>query len=116
MTTGDDFRGAKIIAGAVGSHAKAQNTTIGSVDQSSGVAALSVELETLLAAIRKEPDSPAKTVAEENVEKASQAATEGKPGLMTAYLKAGGQWALGVAEKIGVALAAAELKASLGMK
>lgn len=115
MTSGDDFRGATITAGAVGSHARARNTTISSVDQSIEKGGLSAELEALLIAIRKEPDSPAKIVAEENVEKASVAASEGKQALMAAYLKAGGQWALGIAEKIGVALATAELKNSLGL-
>ena len=105
-----------ITAGAVGSRAKARNTKIGTVNQGHPETELTDELAQLLAAMRKEPNSPEKVVAEENVQKAALAATEGKQGLMTAYLRAGGHWALGVAEKIGVALVAAEIKDSLGIK
>ena len=111
---GDDFRNANITAGAVGSQATATNTTIQGVSQQN-VAALAAELVTLVAAMRAEAKTPGEEIAAEQVEKAADAAKEGKGEHVLAYLKTAGSWALSIAEKIGVELAASTISKELGM-
>ena len=71
------------------------------------------ELSLLVSALMKGADTPDKEVAVESVQKAVAALDAGKPEHAKAYLKTSGVWVLGVAEKIGVALAAALLKSVL---
>jgi len=114
---GDDFRKANITAGAVGSQATATNTTIQGVSQQNvaGDAALATELVTLVAAMRAEAKTPGEEIAAEQVEKAADAAKEGKGEHVLAYLKTAGSWALSISEKIGVEVAKSAISKSLGM-
>jgi hypothetical protein len=115
--SGDDFRGANISAGAVGSHAKADHTKFENVTQQSaaGDMVLAADLTKLVAAMRAEAKTPEQEIAAEQVEKAADAAKQGKGGHVVAYLKAAGSWALGMAEKIGVEVAKAAISKALGM-
>jgi hypothetical protein len=116
---GDDYRGSNIVAGAVGSGAKAKDFEIKEFAQTSNAgeaqAALAADLLKLVAAMREQASHPEQEVAAENVEKAADAAKQGKEGHVLAYLKSAGKWALDVAEKIGVAVAAASIRTALGL-
>lgn len=117
---GDNFSNSNINAGQVGSGGRATGTSFGTVNQQpaendAATGELVRQLELLVAAMKTEAKSPEADVAQENVENAVAAARAGKNSHVAAYLKSGGTWALGIAEKIGVSLAASTIKSSLGL-
>lgn len=103
--------------GAMGDHAQAQHFSQlwqgsqGNID----LRTLAVELTSLQEAMRyvARTDNEAKSVSA--VVDAKNAASAGEGASALAALARAGKWALDVAEKIGVNLAAATIKTSLGL-
>jgi len=77
--------------------------------------ALAAQLATLRAAMREEPDDPDRDIIIGNVAQAEKAARQHDPGPVAEHLRAAGKWAVGIAEKIGVGVAAAAIKAAIGI-
>lgn len=105
-------------AGAVGSGAHAHNMTFSGVwnrvEKDVDLAKLAEELARLHAAMASDASSAEQKMAAGSVAAAEQSAREKQGPKVVEYLKTGGVWALTVAEKIGVTLAAAVIKESLG--
>lgn len=106
-------------AGAVGPQAHAHEMTFsqtwqqlqGTVD----LGTLAAQLRTLQEAMQREGIEPGHRLAAGAVGAAEQSAREGDGPKVVEYLKAGGQWALSIAEKIGVGLATSVIKSALGL-
>lgn len=113
---GDNFSNSNNMAGSIGSGSSASDTSIVGNRQNNifgGADDLKSEIQLLLKALREQADTVDKEVAVESVEKALEAANAGRVEHFNAYLKASGGWVLSVAEKTGVALAAAAIKSAL---
>lgn len=110
-----EVRGA---AGAVGRGARADNVTIKQVwneldNQNS--AELAAELSRLRAEMKLEAKTPEQDLAVAEVARAELAAENGDgPGALE-HLAGAGKWALGIATTIGTAVAAAAIKAAMGL-
>lgn len=106
-------------AGAVGSNASAPNSTFNQLHAGArsdlDLIALAHELARLRAALREQPESEENDIALAEVGRASRAAEEGDQAKTLEHLRAAGKWALQTANSIGVALAAAAIKTSIGM-
>lgn len=76
---------------------------------------LAQDLSKLRQAMHAEPDSVDKDIALGEVAKAEAAAQKKDGPTALAHLKSAGKWALDVATKIGVSVATAALKSSLGL-
>ena len=106
-------------AGAVGRGAHAHHMSFtqrwdslaGTVD----LKELTSELQRLREAMEREAVDPAHRLAIGAVAAAAESAARGEGPKVLEYLKAGGRWTLSLAEKIGVGLATAAIKSSLGM-
>ena len=106
-------------AGAVGPNAKAENIQFQQIWQQSSsdldIAQLVDELKLLRGHLRQSADTPQQDEAVAEVSKAQAAAAEGDgPGVMR-HLRQAGKWALDGATAIGTAVAAAAIKASIGL-
>jgi hypothetical protein len=116
---GDKNEISKSQIGAVGSRARAQNMTFNGVwnrlEKSTDIKLLADQLEALRAAMEREANEPEHRLAIGAVTAAAQSARENHGPKVVEYLKSGGKWALGIAEKIGVSLAASALKGALGL-
>jgi len=116
ITVGDNYNAGQ--AGAMGPNAQASNMTFQQIwNQTSGdidLAQLAIELGSLRDAMREEGSEPDHDIAVGQVAAAQKAASEGDGPKALEYLKQAGQWTLGVAEKIGVGVAVAAMKSSLG--
>jgi hypothetical protein len=73
-------------------------------------------LATLRAAIEREPEVPEKHVALEAVKSAEEEAKKGNGQKVLGFLAKAGEWTLKVATKIGVGVAEAAIKQSLGLE
>ena len=106
-------------AGAVGRYAEAHHMSFTQQwDRMSGttnLAELTQELRRLRETMEREATEPAHKLALGAVAAAEQSASRNNGPEVLQYLKAGGTWALNVAEKIGVALATSALKQVLGV-
>jgi hypothetical protein len=76
---------------------------------------LASELSLLRQAMRKEASTPEQDIAIASVAQAETAAASEKKSDVFRHLKDAGQWALDVAQTIGVEIAVAAVKASLGL-
>ncbi|MGD1082864.1 MAG: hypothetical protein ABR881_31500, partial [Candidatus Sulfotelmatobacter sp.] len=114
---GDDYSAGA--AGAMGPHSRASDMTFqqiwnqiyGAID----LPQLARELAKLKTALRSEAHHPEDEMAIGAVTAAEAAAKEGNGPKTLEYLKNAGKWAFDVATKIGVDLAVAAMKSSLGM-
>lgn len=106
-------------AGAVGPQAHAHDMTFNQVwNQLQGsidLGQLAEELGRLHDAMQKDATEPGHRMAAGAVSAAEQSAREKDGAKVVEYLKAGGKWALSVAEKIGVGVATSALKGALGI-
>ena len=106
-------------AGAVGPQAHAHDMSFSQTWQqlqsSIDLKNLATELQRLHDAMQRDAAEPSHQLAAGAVAAAEQAARQGDGPKVIEYLKSGGKWALSVAEKIGVAVAAAAIKGSLGL-
>ncbi len=76
---------------------------------------LADELRQLHDALERQATDPAQKLAVGAIAAAEQSAREKDGPKMLEYLKVGGKWALGVAEKIGVDLAKVAIEGALGI-
>lgn len=106
-------------AGAVGPGAHAHDMTFNQIWNQVGgdidLPHLAEELVALRQEMKKEATEPEHDIAIGAIATAEQMAKTGDGPKTLATLKTAGKWALGVAEKIGVGLAVAAIKSSLGM-
>jgi hypothetical protein len=104
-------------AAAVGRNAQANNTTMtqGITTKIQNLNELVPELEVLRLEMKKRSTEPENDIAIGAIAMAEKAAKGGDEGGVLAHLKIAGGWALGVAEKIGIDLAASAIKDALGM-
>ena len=107
-------------AGVVGAHAKVMNfnqiwSEWKSDDSAPDVAQLAAQLGTLRQQLKSEAKTPEEDAAIGAVAQAEVAAKTGDGSKVLEALVGAGKWALGVAEKIGVALAAGAIRKSLGL-
>jgi hypothetical protein len=106
-------------AGAVGPNAMAQHMSFQQLWQQNSaqidLSRLAADLATLRAAMRSEATEPEHDQALGAIASAETAAKEGNGAKALEYLKGGGKWAMDVATKIGVAVAAGAIRTSLGM-
>jgi hypothetical protein len=106
-------------AGAVGPHAKAQNSQFQQVWQQSSseldVAQLADELKLLRLHLRQVADTPEEDESVAEISKAQAAASEGDGAGAMQHLRQAGQWALDGATAIGTSIAVAAIKAALGI-
>jgi hypothetical protein len=117
LVMGDQYKTGQ--AGAVGPHSHAHEMTFNQVwsDRAAelDLTALAAQLRTLRAAMLPDAARPEVAVAIGEVAQAELAAAKADGSAALQHLAKAGKWALETAEKIGVALAAAAIKASLGM-
>jgi hypothetical protein len=101
-------------AGAVGSHARASDMTFSGtwnrLEKSMDIGKLAEQLGQLRAAMEREATSADQKFAVGAVAAAEESAKQNQGSKTLEYLRAGGQWALGIAEKIGVGLVVAVIK------
>jgi len=106
-------------AGAVGPHSKAENIHFQQVWQQAAdgldPARLADELKILRSHLRHEADTLAEDEAVAEVSKAHAAAVDGDGTTALRHLRAAGKWALDGATTIGATVAAAAIKAALGL-
>ena len=106
-------------AGAVGPEAHAHDMTFNQIwNESSGnidIAQLARELTDLRNSLSKEASEPAHYMALGEVAAAEKAASEGNGPKALEHLKNAGSWVWDVATKIGVGVATAAAKTSLGI-
>ncbi len=101
-------------AGAVGSHSHAHDMTFQQIQNSPDLSKLAEELGRLRTAMKletegtREQDKAIAAVAE-----AEEAANNGDGSMTLRHLKTAGKWALGIAEKIGVSVAAEAIKRTM---
>jgi uncharacterized protein YjbI with pentapeptide repeats len=103
-------------AGAVGPNAHAHDMTFQQVQNQGALdlPRLAEELARLRAAMKQETEGTAEQdEAIGEVAKAEKAAGQGDDRTMLQHLKAAGKWTLGIAEKIGVAVAAEAIKRAM---
>jgi uncharacterized protein YjbI with pentapeptide repeats len=110
-------------AGAVGPNAHTHDNTFNQpqqigrrTEQSTDLAALATELETLRQALKKEAVTEEHDLAIVDIGTAKRAAEAKDSGKLAESLKSAGKWALDVATKIGVSLATEAIKQSTGLK
>lgn len=106
-------------SGAIGRHSHAHDMTLQQVWDQSGIdlPQLARELASLLAAMKQETAGTAEQANEiDAVDAAEKAAAAGEGPTALGYLKTAGKWALGVAEKVGVAVAAKAIQNTMGMQ
>jgi hypothetical protein len=117
LTMGDQYKVGQ--AGAVGPKAHAHDMTFQQIWNESAdrinLDALASDLARLRAALREEARTAEEDAAIGEVALAETAAKQKDGPKALAHLKKAGQWALGVAEKIGVAVATGAIKTALGM-
>ena len=106
-------------AGAMGPGAHAHDMTFQQIwNQSKGdfdLQALASELAQLRKAMREQATSAEHDIAVGEVAAAEAATTKGDGPTVLGHLKKAGEWAFEVATKIGVSVATAALKTSLGL-
>jgi hypothetical protein len=106
-------------AGVVGPHSRAENLTFYQIwQQTSGdldIAKLAEELKVLRGRLRQEADSPQQDETVAEVSKAQRAAAAGDGPSVMQHLQKAGRWALDAASAIGTTLAAAAIKAAMGI-
>jgi hypothetical protein len=106
-------------AGAVGRQAHAHDITFNQIWQqlqgSVDLSRLAEQLRELRDAMERDSVEPSHRLAAGAVAAAEQSARQGDGPKVIEYLKSGGKWALSMAQKIGVDVAAAVIKQSLGM-
>lgn len=106
-------------AGAMGPNAHAHDITFQQIWQQSAskidLASLGRELARLRAAMRAEASDPEHDIAIGEVAAAEKAAREGNGPIVLEHLRKAGGWALDIATTIGVGVATAALKTSLGL-
>jgi len=106
-------------AGAVGPHAKAENMHFLQVWEQSAseieVARLADELKLLRSHLHQLADTPEEDEAVAEISKARAAASEGDGPRAIQHLRQAGKWALEGATAIGTSIAAAAIKAALGI-
>jgi hypothetical protein len=106
-------------AGAVGPNARAENIQFQQIWQQSSsdldIGQLAEELKVLRGHLRQQADTPQEDEAVAEISKAQVAAVEGDGAGAMRHLRQAGKWALDSATAIGTAVAAAAIKASLGM-
>jgi hypothetical protein len=106
-------------AGAVGPQAHAHDMTFNQIWQqlqgSVDLNRLAAELRELHDAMERDSVEPSHRLASGAVAAAEQSARQGDGPKALEYLKSSGKWALSVAQKIGVDVAAAVIKQSLGV-
>lgn len=117
LKMGDNYKVGQAMA--VGPGAQASNGTLQQVWNEAGgnidLAQLAAELATLRTALRAEATSAEEDVAIGAIAQAETAAiAKDGPGAI-AHLRNGSKWVLGVAEKIGVAVAISAIKTALGL-
>lgn len=117
LSMGDSYKVGQAMA--VGPNARASHGSFQQVWNEAGgaidLAKLASELATLRTALRGEPASAEHDVAIGAIAQAEKAAAaQDGPGAL-AHLRTAGKWVLGVAEKIGVAVAAGAIKTALGL-
>jgi len=109
-------------AGAVGPNATAHNVNIVNYQQAwdglkgqIDVAALSTQLVQLVGELRNRAQNPEEFRALAEVASASEAAKVDDGSKALQHLKSAGTWALGIAEKVGVSLAAKAIQSAIGL-
>ncbi len=106
-------------AGAMGPDAHARNMTFEQAWSQSAeridLATLALELSALSDAMRNDASCPEHEIAIGNIAAAERAAADGDGQIALKYLKNAGKWALEVGQKVGVDVAAAAIKTSLGL-
>ena len=117
LNMGDQYKVGQ--AGAVGPNAHAHDMTFQQVwNEAAGkidLDALAGDLARLRSALKAEAKSPEEDAAVGSIALAEVAAKEKDGPKALAHLKAAGHWALEIAEKIGVAVAAGAIKAGMGL-
>lgn len=107
-------------AGAIGPGAHAHDMTFQQIWNQSAdsidLQTLASELSLLAEAMREDASDPEDQIAIGNISAAQKAATTGDGPKAIEYLKNAGQWALQAAQKIGVDVAVAAIKSSLGLQ
>jgi len=107
-------------AGAVGPNAHAHDmnfTQIGSrMEETIDLSQLAEELSKLRQAMKDEATEAEHDIAVSDIAKAEKAANAKDSSKVAEYLKSAGKWALDIATKIGVAIAAEALKQAMGLK
>ncbi|TCM35130.1 hypothetical protein EV648_12523 [Kribbella sp. VKM Ac-2568] len=105
-------------AGAVGPKASAERNTfnqfVGGMDEGE-LAQLATELSQLRLTMRESAKSAEEDMAVAEVAQAEVAAAAGDTATVERHLAKAGKWALSTATAIGVALAAAAIKAAIGL-
>ena len=105
-------------AGAVGPGASASNMSFQQIWQQNsgtiGLQALSSELDVLIDALKQEATEPEHEIALGNVSAAQESAAAGDGPKALEYLRNCGKWVLGVAQKIGIGVVVAAIKAAIG--
>jgi hypothetical protein len=113
MPEGDTYNVGQ--AGAVGPNAHAHHMTFQQTEASrEDLTALAKQLDDLRKAMRADASEPDHDEALGAVAAAQKAAAAGDKAGAFDKLKSAGKWALGVAEKIGVDVAAAAIKTAMG--
>jgi hypothetical protein len=106
-------------AGAVGRQAHSHDMTFNQIwnqlEPSVDLAKLADELRKLREAMEQSASEPSHRMAAGAIAAAEECARQEDGPKVVEYLKTGGKWALGVAEKVGVGLATAALKAAIGV-
>jgi hypothetical protein len=114
---GDQYHAGQV--GAMGPKAHAHDMTFQQIwnqsAQNIDLPSLLSDLSVLRGALRNEASEPEHEIAIGNVAAAEKAAADGNGPKALAYLKQAGNWALSVAEKIGVGVATAAIKSSMGL-
>jgi hypothetical protein len=114
-TMGDKYEVGQ--AGAVGPNAHAHDMTFQQIWSQSDIhlPTLAAELSQLRSAMRQEVNTPEHDIAIGQIAEAEAAAANGDGPKALEHLKKSGKWAFDVATKIGVGVATAALKTSLGI-
>ena len=106
-------------AGAVGPQAHAHDITFtqtwNQMEKSVDLEKLADELRSLRAAMEESASEPGHRLATGAIAAAEESARQKDGPKVIEYLKSGGKWALGVAEKIGVGVATVAIKGALGL-
>lgn len=113
---GDVFKNSGTV-GQFGKNNANSGTIEQNVDRHDGASAEDVAnlLSLLLSAMARQANGPEELASTNEVKLAKEAAEQGNIERAVGHLKAAGQWASGVAEKIGIGLAIAALKTTLGL-
>ena len=105
--------------GAIGPNAHAHDMTFQQIwngmSDKVDLSALAVELAKLRATMESEAKQPSEKFAVGAIAAAEESAKQNDGPKAMEYLKSAGKWAFSVAEKIGVGIATAALKSSLGI-